>query len=257
VLMIVGGPQYRVGSHRQFVLLARSIAAAGFPVLRFDYRGMGDSDGEFQGFEHIAEDIEAAVKAFRREVPELKKVVLWGGCDAASAAMIHGWKIPDAVSLVVGNPWVYSHEVQATVRRQHYLSRLGDWSFWRKVLRFEYNFVEYALAALKKVSARMGRHIRRDEAGTSTEASTAGSFVDRMLDGLERFEGPVLFLMSGQSMLTREFDELVDSDARWRAVYNRPGYQRVDFPDADQTFSTREARGQVYQALHAWLRELG
>ena len=41
VIVIVGGPQYRVGSHRQFVLLSRALAAAGYAVLRFDYRGMG------------------------------------------------------------------------------------------------------------------------------------------------------------------------------------------------------------------------
>lgn len=45
VVIIVGGPQYRAGSHRQFVLLARALATAGYPVLRFDYSGMGDSDG--------------------------------------------------------------------------------------------------------------------------------------------------------------------------------------------------------------------
>jgi alpha/beta superfamily hydrolase len=45
VLVIVGGPQYRAGSHRQFTLLARSLAEQGFAVLRFDYRGMGDSTG--------------------------------------------------------------------------------------------------------------------------------------------------------------------------------------------------------------------
>ncbi|HBZ05431.1 MAG TPA: hydrolase 1, exosortase A system-associated, partial [Massilia sp.] len=29
VLIVVGGPQYRAGSHRQFTLLARDLAAAG------------------------------------------------------------------------------------------------------------------------------------------------------------------------------------------------------------------------------------
>ena len=48
VLIVVGGPQYRVGSHRQFVLLARFLAGRSIPVLRFDYRGMGDSEGEQQ-----------------------------------------------------------------------------------------------------------------------------------------------------------------------------------------------------------------
>ncbi|MEO7385660.1 MAG: hydrolase 1, exosortase A system-associated, partial [Gammaproteobacteria bacterium] len=54
VLIVVGGPQYRIGSHRQFVLLARDLARQGIPILRFDYRGMGDSDGRFRGFEHVS-----------------------------------------------------------------------------------------------------------------------------------------------------------------------------------------------------------
>ena len=45
VLVVVGGPQYRAGSHRQFLLLSRRLATEGYPTLRFDYRGMGDSGG--------------------------------------------------------------------------------------------------------------------------------------------------------------------------------------------------------------------
>ena len=45
VIVVVGGPQYRAGSHRQFVLLARALADAGHAVLRLDVRGMGDSTG--------------------------------------------------------------------------------------------------------------------------------------------------------------------------------------------------------------------
>ncbi|MGZ5200780.1 MAG: hydrolase 1, exosortase A system-associated, partial [Telluria sp.] len=59
VLIVVGGPQYRAGSHRQFTLLARSLADAGIPAMRFDYRGMGDSDGGVRSFESVDEDIRA------------------------------------------------------------------------------------------------------------------------------------------------------------------------------------------------------
>ncbi|MDQ2695687.1 MAG: hydrolase 1, exosortase A system-associated, partial [Pseudomonadota bacterium] len=84
LLLVVGGPQYRVGSHRQFVLLARDLAAAGIPVLRFDYRGMGDAGGDFAGFEGVDDDIAAALDAFFARCPGLREVVLWGLCDAAS-----------------------------------------------------------------------------------------------------------------------------------------------------------------------------
>ena len=40
VLIVVGGPQYRAGSHRQFTHLARELARNGIASLRFDYRGM-------------------------------------------------------------------------------------------------------------------------------------------------------------------------------------------------------------------------
>src|SRR5688572_13881859 len=68
VVVITGGPQYRVGSHRQFTLLARKLAAQNFPVLRFDYRGMGDSEGEPRSFEHMNADIRAAVDVLFAQV---------------------------------------------------------------------------------------------------------------------------------------------------------------------------------------------
>ncbi len=57
IIVVAGGPQYRTGAHRQFVRLARMFAARGYPVLRFDLRGMGDSSGEFLGYHHSRPDI--------------------------------------------------------------------------------------------------------------------------------------------------------------------------------------------------------
>src|SRR6266545_4331423 len=71
VLIVVGGPQYRVGSHRQFLTLSRQLAEAGVPALRFDYRGMGDSEGETRTFEAIDEDLASAVDVFFNELPAL------------------------------------------------------------------------------------------------------------------------------------------------------------------------------------------
>lgn len=68
VMIVVGGPQYRAGSHRQFTLLARHLAAQGIPVLRFDYRGMGDSDGQQRTFEAIHDDLLCATNTFFERV---------------------------------------------------------------------------------------------------------------------------------------------------------------------------------------------
>src|SRR5882672_7230784 len=76
VVVVVGGPQYRVGSHRQFILLARTLASEGIACLRFDYRGMGDSEGEARSFESVDADIACATAELTRLVPSVRRVVL-------------------------------------------------------------------------------------------------------------------------------------------------------------------------------------
>ena len=64
VLIIVGGPQYRVGSHRQFVKLSRFLAMQHIPSMRLDSSGMGDSSGEKVEFYQQHTDIKLAIDAF-------------------------------------------------------------------------------------------------------------------------------------------------------------------------------------------------
>ena len=78
VVIIVGGPQYRAGSHRQFTLLARQLAEQGIASLRFDYRGMGDSEGDMRTFEDIDDDIRAAIDTFMTQASNIQQVMLWG-----------------------------------------------------------------------------------------------------------------------------------------------------------------------------------
>lgn len=255
--VVAGGPQYRAGVGRGMVSLGRTLAGHGVPVLRFDYRGLGDSTGEFLGFNHIAEDLQAAVNAFRKQVPELQRVVLWGGCDAASGAMMHGWKVAGVESLVLGNPWVSTQEIRSAVLRKHYIKRLGEAHFWQKLFRFEYNLVDYALAGIQKVTARFA-HVwsPREPAQADPHVEGGGRPTDRMLAGLRQFKGPVLFLMSGRSLVSSEFDELISGDPAWQSVYNRPAIKRMDLPDADQTFSDGDSRERVNVAILAWVEGL-
>ena len=134
VLIVVGGPQYRAGSHRQFTLLARDLAAAGIPAMRFDYRGMGDSEGDLQTFENVDEDLRAAIDRFFIEVPGMREVVLWGLCDGASAASLYAPQDPRVSGLVLLNPWVRTEEGQARATIRHYYKdRLFDARLWKKV----------------------------------------------------------------------------------------------------------------------------
>ena len=88
LLIVSGGNEVRSGAWSGQAQIAAWIAQAGHPVLRFDRRGVGDSEGGNGGFRSSAADIAAALAAFRGECPQLKQVVAWGNCDAASALML-------------------------------------------------------------------------------------------------------------------------------------------------------------------------
>ena len=120
VLIVVGGPQYRAGSHRQFTLLARDLAASGIASLRFDYRGMGDSSGEARSFESVHEDIGCAIERLLEAVPTLNDAVIWGLCDAASAALFYAHLDPRVRGVVLVNPWVRTHQGIAQAHLRHY-----------------------------------------------------------------------------------------------------------------------------------------
>lgn len=104
-LMIVsGGNEIRAGAFGGQAELAARIARTGFPVFRFDRRGIGDSEGENRGFRHSTRDIAAALDAFRAMAPQITRVIAFGNCDAASALMLAGGAGCDG--LVLSNPWV-------------------------------------------------------------------------------------------------------------------------------------------------------
>jgi exosortase A-associated hydrolase 1 len=103
LLIVSGGNEIRAGAFSGQARLAARIARAGFPVFRFDRRGVGDSEGENRGFRHAAKDIACAIDAFRAIAPQIARVVAFGNCDAASALMLSGGAGCDA--LVLSNPW--------------------------------------------------------------------------------------------------------------------------------------------------------
>jgi exosortase A-associated hydrolase 1 len=229
VMIIVGGPQSRTGSHRQFTLLARHLAANGIASMRFDYRGMGDSSGAQRTFEEVGDDIRAAIDTFMKNVPQLTDVVLWGLCDAASAAMLYAHSDRRVSGLVLANPWVRSEKGFAKTQiRHYYAARLLDAEFWKKAMSGKLNPI--------KAISELFSTIKQAGSATPKTAETQ-SLPERMLDGLQRFTGHSLIILSGKDLTAREFEDTVKASAGWQARLSNKNTTQLVLPESDHTFS--------------------
>jgi exosortase A-associated hydrolase 1 len=247
VLIIVGGPQYRVGSHRQFTLLARHLAANGFAALRFDYRSMGDSAGEARDFLGVDADIAAAIDALLAARPALKRVVLWGLCDAASAALLYldSTGDPRVAGVALLNPWARSAATLAQTHVKHYYwRRLREKEFWLKLLRGG-----IGATALRTLGSNL-----RLARGAGKQATDARSFQDRMAAGLRSFGGPALLVLSGDDYTAREFAGCAAASPAWAGLLKRPTLSLHEMPAADHTFSAIPDQDAQCRICLDWLR---
>ncbi|HEX8615476.1 MAG TPA: hydrolase 2, exosortase A system-associated [Telluria sp.] len=253
VLIVVGGPQYRVGSHRQFTTLARGLAAQGIAALRFDYRGMGDSHGAMRDFEVVGEDLRAAVDSLFKAVPGVEEVVIWGLCDGASAAIFYAADDARVTGLVLLNPWVRTSGGHAKATIKHYYrARLFDPELWKKILRGQFNVGAAAGSFLRIAGAAFGKG--KGKGGGSAGAAAAATLPERMQAGLARFRGKVLLIISGADLTAQEFLDTAAASDQWQGLLAAPQVSRQTLVDADHTFSRRVWKDQVLHWTGDWLR---
>lgn len=259
VLVVVGGPQYRAGAHRQFVQLARALASAGHSVLRFDVRGMGDSGGAQRSFEVLTDDIEAGINTLMAQAPACKRLALMGLCDGASAALmyLHDTRDRRVNALCLLNPWLRSDESLARAQVQHYyLHRVMSPEFWRKLVAGD-----VGLGALKGFLHALRTSLRhRAAASAGTAANAQGraglNFRSAMLKGCELFNGPMLLALSRDDLTAQEFAGSTAAHAGWCKALAREQMLHLQLEAADHTLSSSAARLSFEAAVIAWLGTL-
>ena len=181
LLIVSGGNETRAGAWNGQALLAARIAAEGYPVLRFDRRGVGDSEGDNRGFRSSAPDVAAALAALRAQCPQVARVVALGNCDAASALMLAGGAGLDG--LVLSNPWTFDEEAPAEVVRDHYRRRLAD---------------PAALKRLLTGKVAIGPLLRSLFAAARRAPSAPKGLAAEIAAGIADFKGSVRFLIAGR-----------------------------------------------------------
>ena len=203
LLIVTGGNELRSGAFSGQALLAQQVARAGFPVFRFDRRGIGDSEGENRGFRKSKKDMHAAIDAFRAIAPQVDRVVGFGNCDAASALMLASGSGCDA--LVLSNPWTIEDDASGSdlpppdAIRSRYLDKLRNPAELKRLVTGGVDL----------------RKLARGLASSVAPASKPTGLADEMREGLEAFDGEVRILLAGADRTAQLFEHAWDkADAR-------------------------------------------
>lgn len=238
VLIVTGGTQTRIGSHRLFERLAQALAQAGYPCFRFDRRGIGDSEGADPGFRGNAADIAAAAARFREEAPALKRLIGLGLCDGATSLALLGERT-GLDGLVMINPWLVETEANApppAAIRRHYRKQLLSLEGWQKIVTGAISY--------RKLLKGIAKIVRRPE------ASSLG--VD-VAEGLRRLAKPA------ELILARDDATAVAAEHAWQSASFRRalGDTPVRSSHVDTDAHTFSRPGDFDVLLRAVLAALG
>ncbi|MCM3563253.1 hydrolase 1, exosortase A system-associated [Hydrogenophaga intermedia] len=288
MLIVPGGAQYRVGAHRQFRELAHELAAAGYPTLRFDLPGQGDSPGEPLPYTAIGPCLQAAGNALLQASPAAcRRIAVFGLCDGASAALLHahacmkaqaqshaqadGQAHPQAnatseptwAGIAMLNPWLEPDaQVQQARERHYYRQRLFSRALWRQLFSGGLGMASVRAALRSAMGSRASPPGGPANASVKApmNSPTNGPPVLQPADvnaalaqAWVAWPGQLLLIVGGADLSGQTFDHQVQHHPAWRSRRPAARWQRVLLPGADHTLSRNQWRIAARDALLAWL----
>ncbi|HXF80979.1 MAG TPA: alpha/beta hydrolase [Usitatibacter sp.] len=261
IVMFNAGCVHNVGPNRLSVTLARALGAAGFPSLRFDLEGIGDSVARGAGPENdpyppsALDDARSAFE-FLRDRYGYRDFVALGLCSGAHTSFHAGLQFEDQSigELILINPLTFYWEEgfdQATQFEDAvaYRKSLRDGSRWKKLLRGDVNLRRLWQVAIGQVLAHA--RARADE----LKEIVAPHRASRLARDLRRLAA----MRRRMTLFVAESDpgrEILMTSAR-RATSQGLRNGRIRFetiPQADHTFSQMKPRRDLVARLSAHLR---
>jgi len=129
VILLNAGLLYRVGPNRLYVEAARRLAGMGYPCLRFDMSGVGDSELQEGGLLYIERSTQDTVMAmdYLQATVGTERFVLMGLCTGAFSAF-RAALVDDRVSgCILLDGYAYP---TVRSRLRHYLPRVLEFKRW-------------------------------------------------------------------------------------------------------------------------------
>lgn len=243
VIFLHGWGTYRIGPHRMFVEAARAFASAGFPCLRFDFRGRGESEGNVAEIT-LLDMIDDAKQAVREMLKQqgISQIVLIGLCSGGEVAVGTAATDSNVIGAVLlstpllGRQAGTKDDVRQTANSaRSYWQKLFMRETWGKIFRLRVNY-----RAIFKI---LFGHFQRSKNDKPLEE--AG-----LLEAFKNYRGACLFVYGGND------PEAIPSEKAYRNACSK--HVRTVFktiPDANHNFYSAAWKQELTDQVLEWLNK--
>jgi pimeloyl-ACP methyl ester carboxylesterase len=275
VVLLSPGVKMRVGPGRLYVPLTEALNALGHPVLRFDFFGLGDSEGELSEtmladiYNHIevgryVDDTLAALAWLRSQGQQ--KFLLGGLCGGAITALLAAKRDPAVIGLIslgmtvtlasnAATPGKYLTAKQLEGKRSMYFRNLLKLSsLWRFVtLRSDYATIWHSMKRLivkpaaKPVAATAAAELPPEQRGNANPL-----FPPAYFEFLQR-GGKVLMLFSEKDRLWSEYEEKFETPFAEALKPHTGNIEKHVIANANHVMALGEWQREMVQTTRAWL----
>ncbi len=257
ILLLNAGMTHRVGPHRLYVRLAARLTDLGFPVLRFDFSGIGDS-ATSESTEPLSERSlreTSAAMDFASDQYGATRFIPMGICSGADVGFSLAIHRPQVVGAVLINGGFAPadvdpellHAAQKRIRARYYKGRVFDPESWSKLLGLKSDFGairETLLGVLKR------RSIAADSAQPSQETSNSDSDVQQL-----NHRGVKLLGIYSEGSFSWDLLQLLHGPRaeRLREFENT----QIEFvASADHIFTPLWAQARLLDVIFSWSSEM-
>jgi hypothetical protein len=280
IILLSPGVKMRVAPHRLYNLMSQRYAHLGYSVLRFDFTGLGDSEGSIE--ERMAADFYGTVQVGRyvgdtiasmdwmEQTQGTQEFILAGLCGGAITGLLAGAEDTRMKGLLgLGIPVIldaagvdhlrYVTDGQLHSLQKRYIDRLIKPDAWLRLLTLRSDY-----ATILKVIRRMAGFPATQKGltkATSEEGKEHGSYTasnfnklfPRAILKVLQDSCKVLFIFSGGDRLLWEFREKFEP--RWETDLRKldTGYEVHTIEQANHILSLPRWREEMLQRSTEWL----
>jgi pimeloyl-ACP methyl ester carboxylesterase len=275
ILLLSPGVKMRVGPQCLYRRMTDLFVRLGYPVFRFDFYGLGDSEGDLKEtlladvYNHIevgrfVDDTIDAVDWVQRE-HGISRVVVSGLCGGAITGLLAGHKDPRIAGLLAlgitpvlasraADPATYMTVGQLNRVRSGYIRKLLDPKSWLRILTLQSDFT-LIWKSLTVAFKGKKKPVAPQEGTAAAEKDNANPLFPPAFFNMLSTGRPMLLVFSGADRLYWEFEEKFVARYEARLKDAGRGYQLHVVANANHVFSFKEWQEEMLGVSERWLAE--